>query len=378
MRIPYTQLLGGMPPDVFLRDYWQKQPLLIRQAIPDFAGLLDAAQLRKLAGRDDAIARLVEQVDGEWQLEQGPFSSRRLQQARGRWTLLLQNANHFSVELEELFYSFDFIAHARLDDLQISLADAGGGIGPHLDSYDVFLLQAGGSKQWRIAAPADYALLPDIPLKIIDGFVAEQEWLLAPGDMLYLPPHWAHQGTAVDAGMTYSIGFRAPSRQELASQFLNFLQDRLTLDGVYADPQLQLAENPAEISGAMCEQVLRMLSAITWDEGVVTEFLGTYLTEPKPHVFFEGPARPMAATRFAKQLLGQGVRLDGKSSLLFRGGRYFCNGEGFAADGAEALWLQQLAQQRSLPPGNYSPALQDWLYDQYTLGAIHPNGGISS
>lgn len=373
MRIPYTQLLGGMSPEQFLAEYWQKKPLLVRQAVPNFQGLIKPEELQALACREDAVSRLVEFKKNKWNLETGPFDAKRWAKLAESWTLLVQNVNHFSQAAAELFYSFDFISHARLDDLQISLSPAEGGIGPHLDSYDVFLLQAQGRKNWQISHPADVSLIPDAPLKILSKFEPEAEWVLEPGDMLYLPPGVAHCGTALEVGMTYSIGFRAPETQELANEFLSFIQDNLDVEGRYADGDLAPAKHPAALDPAMCQRVLEMLKAIEWDQTKVTDFMGCYLTDPKPHVFFEGPKRPMSATAFVKKMAELGIRLDLKTQLLFSGEHFYCNGDAFDASGEEAKWLVQLADQRYLPPGLYSDILLGWLYEQYTLGVVELN-----
>lgn len=370
MRIPHSQLLGDMSPQVFLDEYWQKKPLLVRQALPDFQGLIPVPALQALACRDDAVSRLIETRGSQWHLEQGPFTSRRWQKLGEHWTLLVQNVNHFVPAVADLFYSFDFIAHARLDDLQISVSPAGAGIGPHLDSYDVFLLQAQGRKRWQISAQNDHELEPDVPLKILSNFRADQEWVLEPGDMLYLPPGVAHCGTALEQGMTYSIGFRAPSATELAGEFLGFLQDNIELDGRYADADVVPARRPAELDAAMCRRVASLLNGIRWDENTVTDFLGCMLSEPKPHVFFDGPKRPLTRGVFEKRVLESGLRLDLKTQLYFNGGRFYYNGEAFDADGEEADLLMELADRRCLPPASYCSSLLDWFYEGYCLGQL--------
>lgn len=370
MRVAHSQLLGGMSPEVFLNEYWQKKPLLVRQAVPDFQGLVSPDELRGLACREDAVSRLIETRRGQWKLEQGPFTARRWPKLGEHWTLLVQNVNHFIPAVAELFYSFDFIAHARLDDLQISLSPAAAGIGPHLDSYDVFLLQARGRKHWQISTQNDHELEPDVPLKILSNFRPEQEWVLEPGDMLYLPPGVAHCGTAMDEGMTYSIGFRAPSATELATEFLGFLQDQIQLEGRYADAGAIPARHPAELDAAMCQRVAAMLAGIRWDENTVTDFLGCMLSEPKPHVFFDGPKRPLARAAFMKRVSQCGIALDLKSQFFFSDGRFYFNGEAFDADGEEAEVLMQLANKRRLPPAVYVESLSDWLYEGYCHGVL--------
>src|SRR3990167_5380334 len=221
----HNALLGDITPRQFLTEYWQKKPLLIRAAYPDFTGLLSADELAGLACEEDVQARLVINRQGKWQVENGPFDEARFAKLPKRdWTLLVQGVNHHLPEAATLLQRFDFIPHARLDDLMVSYAPDGGGVGPHFDSYDVFLLQGQGKRLWRIRSEEDLTLVDGAPLRILKNFKTEQEYLLEAGDMLYLPPHVAHWGIAVGDCITYSIGFRAPSAQELATQFLTYMQ----------------------------------------------------------------------------------------------------------------------------------------------------------
>ncbi|OHE58375.1 MAG: cupin, partial [Thiobacillus sp. GWE1_62_9] len=247
-----TILLGGLSPTRFLRDVWHKRPLLIRNAVPGFNGLLSVGEMQQLACRDDVESRLIQGSGTRWQLDHGPFGKsdfRRLPKAE--WTLLVQSLNHVLPEADALLARFNFIPHARLDDLMVSYAVPGGSVGPHFDSYDVFLLQGQGHRRWQISTQTDLAILDDAPLKILRRFKPKEEWVLGPGDMLYLPPHVAHYGVAEDACTTYSIGFRAPTTEELAHGFLMHLQDTLALEGRYADPDLRLQAHPGEISRQM-------------------------------------------------------------------------------------------------------------------------------
>ncbi|NNM69254.1 MAG: cupin domain-containing protein, partial [Gallionella sp.] len=278
-------LLGGLSVEEFLRDYWQKKPLLIRQAIPGFKGLLEPQQLIALACTDDIQSRLVTQYRGKFALHHAPFTPDDFSDfGKAKWTVLVQGVNHHLAKAGELLERFNFIPHTRLDDLMVSYAPKGGGVGPHFDSYDVFLLQGKGRRRWQISTQADRTLIADAPLRILKDFRAEQEWSLEAGDMLYLPPHCAHNGIAEDDCMTYSIGFRTPSYQELAEQFLVYLQDRINVAGMYADPGLATQRHPSEISPAMLDQVAQAIKQIRWDREDIANFLGCYLSEPKPHI----------------------------------------------------------------------------------------------
>ena len=361
-------LLGGLSPSRFLRDYWHKRPLLIRKAIPDFGGLLSPAALQALARRDDVESRLIEGSGTHWQLAHGPFSKGDFKRLpKTAWTLLVQSLNHHLPEADALLSQFSFIPHARLDDLMVSYAVAGGSVGPHFDSYDVFLLQGQGHRRWQISTQDDLDLLDDAPLKILRRFKAEEEWVLGPGDMLYLPPHVAHYGVAEDDCMTYSIGFRAPTVEELAQGFLIHMQDNLELQGRYADPNLRLQTHPGEISRAMLRQIERMIARIKWTRDDIAEFAGCYLSEPKPNVFFDPPDAPLARAAFKREAARNGVALNPKSRLLFADERFFINGEAFAPHPDELAALQHLADHRKLAPP-LSAALCDRLYEWYEAG----------
>lgn len=367
------RLLGGMGAEEFLRDYWQKRPLLIRQAVPGFNGLLDWEQMQSLAARDDMLSRLVECREGVWSLEHGPFAPRKLTLLDGssNWSVLVSNLNHVLPEAAELLYQFNFVPYARLDDLMVSYALAGGGVGPHFDSYDVFLLQAQGRKRWQISSQQDQTLIEGAPLRILKHFEPEQEWLLEPGDMLYLPPKFAHNGIAVEPGMTYSIGFRAPTAQELAAQFLVHLSEHVQLAGMYADPDLKLSDHPAELSSAMLDRVENMLAEIRWQRRDIASFLGVYLSEPKNHVFFDPPADLLDFDEFVDVVAERGIRLDLKSQILFCNGDFFINGEEISVvDELVHDKLTELADRRRLPPQELPDELNEHLYEWYQCGYL--------
>lgn len=370
-------LLGGISAKQFLKQYWQKNPLLIRQAIPGFKGLLDGNELAGLACEEEVQSRLVSDVRKQWQVENGPFDEARFASlGKKHWTLLVQGVNHHLPEAAGLLQRFNFIPHARLDDLMVSFAPDGGGVGPHFDSYDVFLLQGHGKRLWRISQQKDLTLVDNAPLKILQNFDTEQEYLLEPGDMLYLPPHVAHWGIAVGDCMTYSIGFRAPSAQELATEFLGYLQERIALQGMYADASLGLQKHPAEIGEDMVTRVSAMLKKIRWNKESIGEFLGIYLTEPKPHIVFDSRSKASLA-RFGKSVAVSGLSLDLKTQALFSGDRFFINGESMAMAPHWQECLMRLADNKALPAGAFSEHLmQDagfmqCLFDWYVAGYLH-------
>ncbi len=372
MKNQSATLLGGISAREFLATYWQKKPLLVRGAMPDFTGLLDRDALLQAACHDDIESRLVARKGKQWHLGRGPFSPKDFRR-KDLWTLLVQGVNLFLPAGDQLLRKFDFIPYARLDDLMVSYATDGAGVGPHLDNYDVFLLQGAGKRRWSISAQQDHTLVDGVPLKILKNFQPSQEWILEPGDMLYLPPQWAHDGVAVGECMTYSIGFRAAPAQELAQGFLEYLQDTVQLAGRYQDPTLKTQNHAAEISTEMIDQVATMVEKIRWDRQTVRNFLGCTLTEPKPHVYFEPPQRPLSRTRFLLAANRRGVRLDLRSQLLFSGGAFFINGdmtESLPAGTCRAL--RKLANTRQLLDlSNADEPTLDKIYEWYRHGFIN-------
>lgn len=367
------RLLGGITPEAFLAEYWQKKPLLVRQALPGFGAWLDRDSLSELAMRDDAESRLVRFTRGQCLLDHGPFEADDLAGLpKKNWSLLVSGVNHFLPDGDALLHAFDFIPLARLDDLMVSFAPSGGGVGPHFDSYDVFLIQGLGRRRWEISAQDDLEVMDGAPLRILKRFQAEQSWELEPGDMLYLPPQYAHNGVALGDCMTWSVGFRVPTAEDMVGNFLNYLQDNLEPSGIYADPDLKRPRHPAEIPGTMLDQVAAMLKAIRWDKRTVEDFLGRYLSEPKAHIFFDPPRQPLKAAAFAKAAAKQGLRLDPRSQLLFRGARFYMNGECATSTVETDALLKTLADRRRLPPTPLPSALLPLLHAWYESGYLLP------
>ncbi|WP_019140685.1 cupin domain-containing protein [Noviherbaspirillum massiliense] len=353
-------LLGGLSPAQFLKDYWQKKPLLIRQAIPGFHPLLTRDALFQLAARNDVESRLVSRFKQRWDMQHGPFDALP-GASRKAWTLLVQGANLHNEAADTLLQQFRFIPDARLDDLMISYATDAGGVGPHFDSYDVFLLQAHGQRRWRISKQKDLSLIAGLPLKILQNFKPEEEFVLEPGDMLYLPPQYAHDGIAIGECMTYSIGFRAPAYQELGEAFLQFMAEAVELPGRYADPDLSPTRNPAEIGSGMLTRIAEELSKIRFTREDITIFLGEYLSEPKPNVFFEPPQRPLNIERFSRSAARRGIALSPRTRMLYRGVHVFINGESFIAGKNERRPLHDLANARRLDGAAIQAASRDVL-----------------
>lgn len=372
-------LLGNLSPEQFLAEYWQKKPLLIRQAWTQFPELIDFARLAEFAQRDDVESRLIELNHGRWKLEHGPFSPSRLQRLpESDWTILVQNVNHLVPHIADFLYQFNFLPYTRLDDVMISYAPPGGTVGPHYDSYDVFLLQVGGQKRWQISSDDASGFIEDAPIRVLKDFNPEQEWILEHGDMLYLPPKYAHYGVALEPGMTYSVGFRAPKTQEVATKFLEFLQDEICLEGMYSDPDAKATATPAKIDDVFVAQISQMLQQVKWDEALVKQFIGRYFSEPKPHVFFDRTSAPLEFDEFADAVAERGLMLDLKSQMLYSDAQIYINGEAIENEELEQLsgddlaHLQRLADERALAAGEYSDELLDLLYSYHEYGYLHP------
>jgi 50S ribosomal protein L16 3-hydroxylase len=232
-----------------------------------------------------------------------------------------------------------------------SYAVQGGGVGPHFDSYDVFLLQGFGRRRWRYGRQPDLSLVSGLPVKILRTFTPQEDHVLSPGDMLYLPPQHAHDGVALEACTTYSIGFRAASAQELASPFLDFVSETITLDGRYADPDLLPTSEPARIGHRMQRRTAALLRRIRWDAATVARFLGSYLSEPKAAVVFDPPHPPSSRAAFAKRIRSKGLVLDRRTRLLYDDERFYVNGAEAHLPAQGAQSLRELANARRLSAG---------------------------
>lgn len=279
------QLLGGLTAREFLRDYWQKKPLLVRQAMPGFESPISPDELAGLALEEEIESRLViEHGERPWELRRGPFAEDAFAQLPERdWTLLVQAVDQFVPEVAELLEEFKFLPKWRIDDVMISFAAPGGGVGPHFDNYDVFLLQGYGKRRWQVGqmCNSDSPLLQHADLKILAEFAKTEEWVLEPGDMLYLPPLLAHCGTAEDDCMTYSVGFRAPSAAEVLTHFTDFLGQFLPDEERYSDADAQPTSDPHQIQRDALDRLKALLNEHMSDERLLMTWFGQFMTEPR-------------------------------------------------------------------------------------------------
>ena len=422
------QLLGNITPAEFMIKYWQKKPLLIRGAIAGSKPFLSRDALFAMAEQEDVESRLIvetltkpaakpavksskkanPQSMAKWTMANGPIYPDALPALKTpNWTLLVQGVDLHNQAAYELKNQFRFAPDARLDDLMISFATDGGGVGPHFDSYDVFLLQAQGQRRWKIGKQKDLTLQKNVPLKILANFAPEQEFVLEAGDMLYLPPMYAHEGVAVGECMTYSVGFRAPAELELARELLQrFAEDTLEdeeeedeengqeddeFEGensavageydanaatknvaknaqnkvLYKDPKQAAVEAPAQIPPALLDFAKQAVENALSDPDALARNLGEYLTEPKANVWFDEPEPDSEDDIILTRQ--NSVDLHPRSQMLFDARHIFLNGESWRAAGADAKLMQKLANQRFLEPKDLSKSsdgamalLQDW------------------
>jgi 50S ribosomal protein L16 3-hydroxylase len=333
--------LGGLSAQQFLRRYWQKKPLVIRGAVPGLTLPLSRSRLFALAGRPDVESRLVARHGKRWTLAHGPFRKTDFPpRAQRGWTLLVQGVDLHDDAAHALLRRFRFLPDARLDDLMVSWASAGGGVGPHIDSYDVFLLQASGRRRWRIGKAGATEVDDRAPLPILRRFSPDEEHVLGPGDMLYLPPRWAHDGVAEsDECITCSIGFRAARRDALAADIGRRLADDYRDKVLYRDPQLAATRRPARIPAQLQKFGADAVRRLLTQPHAVARALGESLSEPKNGVAFDEPARPWAPGA---------VELDRRSRMLYDARHVFLNGVSYRVAGVDAALWRRLADERCL------------------------------
>ncbi len=366
-------LLAGLTPAQFMRRHWQKKPLLVRQAIAGFEPFLSRAALFKLAGREQVESRLIVQQAKGWSMKKGPFAQKSLPPlGQEGWTLLVQGVDLHEPAGHALLQQFRFVPDARLDDLMISFATPGGGVGPHFDSYDVFLFQASGRRRWKIGLQKDFTLQSGVPLKILQNFEADEEFVLEAGDMLYLPPRYAHDGMAeasVGANgkpadcMTYSIGFRSPARTELASELLHRLAEMgedaveeacaaeagrkpARPQPIYRDPTQPATETPAAMPAGLADFAGQAVLEALKNPLALACALGECMTEPKPGVWFDEPGQAWDGD--AAKAGQTTIALDARTRMMYDSEHVFINGESYRAKGADASLMHRLANQRCL------------------------------
>ncbi|MDR9468952.1 cupin domain-containing protein [Marinospirillum sp.] len=388
-------LLGNISAEEFLRDYWQKKPLLIRQALPDFTPPLEINELAGLACEEQVESRVVmeEGPESPWQLFNGPFEETFLQNLPEKnWTLLVQAVDHLLPEVGELLKEFNFLPRWRMDDIMVSYAPPGGSVGPHIDYYDVFLLQASGQRRWQLGQFCDESteLRQDTQLKILTDFQAnsDQDWVLEPGDLLYLPPQLAHWGTSLTEDCTtWSIGFRALSAEEILCGTADFIGERLKEDQRYTDSDLTLPRHPAEIDDSAVLRLKKLLQEVIDQPAAINEWFGRAMTQTKYPDQLLPPEQPWTQEDLAQEVAEVAadeplLAVSEGSRLAFRAGEegrwLFADGEAWSYSAELQPWIEELCQLNTLTADFIQQSLQNKEAAQLLLalinqGSLYPN-----
>jgi len=338
------ELLGGLTAQDFLREYWQKKPLVIRQAFPGFECPVSADELAGLACEEAVESRIIIENDSgkPWQLHNGPFAPERFETLpETHWTLLVQGLDHWVPDIADLLENFRFIPNWRLDDIMASYAPRGGSVGPHYDQYDVFLLQAHGKREWTFGGHCDHTSprVDGTPLRILSSWEGEETVVLEPGDMLYLPPGVGHHGVALDDCITLSVGFRAPSIDDILTGFTDFLCSQSDASDHLTDPDLQVQDNPGTISPEVIDHLAGIIRARLTDRRQLAFWFGQYATAPKSMDIVAPADEPITADDLqawvadgAQVRWNEGSRfayyiLEGETALFVDGERYLLRGD---------------------------------------------------
>lgn len=354
-----SSVFGNLSTEEFLREYWQKKPLLVRQAIPGFRSPLRPEELAGLALEESVESRLILEEGGDypWELRYGPFGERAFQKLpASKWTLLVQEVDRLVPDVGALLDRFRFVPDWRIDDVMVSYAPDGGGVGAHIDNYDVFLLQGMGKRRWQInnTPVVEERLVPDLDVSILAEFEADEEWILEPGDMLYLPPRIAHFGVAVGDCMTYSVGFRAPSDLELVSGFVASLDAGGQSERRYSDPELEPSSTPGQIDSGTRAKMREAIRQSLADDDAIDRWIGQYVTESRRGYYPPMPDEEVTAEQVREALEYGAIvsRVPGVRMAYFEASdritQFFVAGESYQFDSEHVELAALLANNRSL------------------------------
>ena len=379
---PTSSVLGDRSPADFLDTYWQTRPLVVRDALPDFQSSLSPQELAGLACEEGVESRLILEEGGEhpWELRHGPFASEDfLDLPETHWTLLVQEVDRLIPEVGALLDRFRFLPDWRLDDVMVSYAPTHGTVGPHIDNYDVFLLQGAGHRRWQIGTEPveDEEIVPDLDVRILADFEAEEEFVLGPGDLLYLPPRVAHYGVATDDRcMTYSVGFRAPRHQDLVANFLQHAIETLDSDARYSDPDLTPVDHPGEIHDNARRKVRRLLRELVRDDAV-DSWLGRYLTRPPRDREAVAPQTPITNDKLTDMLqAGYELRPGPVARLAFiehddGSATLFANGSPIDLSPDLSYAARVVTGRQQIPNDTLTPHLEDDAFVELLVDLIN-------
>ncbi|WP_414719725.1 JmjC domain-containing protein [Tsuneonella suprasediminis] len=371
--------LPGFDVDAFLRDHWQRKPLLIRNPWGEWHNPLEPDELAGLACEPHIESRLITLESEDWNLENGPLPEDRFARlGRAPWTLLVQAVDHYVPEVAALVEPFRFIPNWRIDDVMVSYAVAGGGVGAHFDQYDVFLIQGLGTRRWQLGelCDGDTPLLAHDGLRLLAEFDPVEDWVLEPGDILYVPPRVAHKGVALsDDCMTYSVGFRAPSRCELIAGWSDNMLDEIDDDDRYTDTVLDPAANPGEIPAEALARLHALATEGLRDSAGFARWFGGYATAPKnPEIDWQ-PEEPQSAQDVA-DALAQGCALIRNPASRFAfvretdGVMLFVDGEDYPCDGPVATFAETLCAASRVSAAAVDDTARELVLDLLNQGAL--------
>ena len=355
--------LNDLSPQEFLSQYWQKKPLLIRNAINDFQDPISPDELAGLAMEEQIESRLVWQKDGKWQAEHGPFEDYGHLGDKD-WSLLIQGTDHFDRDVAELIRPFRFMPNWRIDDVMVSFATPGGGVGPHVDNYDVFIIQGSGKRHWQVGSNEQLTeVVAHQALLHVEAFDAIIDVELLPGDMLYIPPGFPHQGVALEPSMSFSVGFRTTSKAHLFSALADHVIDNQLHTDMVIDTERQVTNSPGLIDKQDFEKLKQALLEVINDDDKLSDFFGSHLSQAKHELDIDEPETDYQA-QDVREGLNQGqqlIRIGGLRSVYFdnqkSAGTIYINGEAFSADIELADAIKLFADHTELSPEQLSP----WL-----------------
>jgi 50S ribosomal protein L16 3-hydroxylase len=376
--------LGELSPQQFLNRYWQKEPVVIRQAFRNFPCPVTPEELGGLALEAEVESRLIQQIPDapHWLVTNGPFTEDDLTSLPDtHWTLLIQEINKHIIEFAQLQDRFCFLPNWRLDDVMVSFAPEGGTVGPHADNYDVFIIQGTGERRWQINCqePGYDDLIPDLPLRIMKEMVVEQEWILQPGDMLYLPPGVAHHGVALNDSISISVGFRAPTVGDLLSGFYGDAIAARPTSSFISDPDLAYQQNCGEISLSSRHQIRDVIRALATDDASIDRWFGSYITDIRPGHYLPEPDTAMTPAQLQQQLQTYPEIWRSEYARYAyiendQGMTLFVAGEEFPLDKGLTTLGKLLCSQRHFTATELQPWLEsgiNLLAELYNLGALY-------
>jgi 50S ribosomal protein L16 3-hydroxylase len=363
--------LGGLSPNQFLQRHWQKTPLLIPGALKPTDWILDLNELIELSQSPDCSTRLIIQKGSNYQVAYGPFTKSEIAELPDKnWTLLVQGINHVHTGARKLLELFSFIPFARLDDIMVSYAAPGGNVGPHYDSYDVFLLQGSGSRKWQVSGSHSLDLIPNQELRILKSFVPEGQCEVTAGDILYLPPNFSHYGVALEPCFTYSIGFIAPIFDHVKSEFLHYLDAEFELPGIFQDPTRKATDQPGLIPEDLLQAVTEQVSRIKWTKNNILKFTGEFLTQSAAN-YQSLPPNILSKKKFLSQLSSTSYQIESTVKFLYREQFGFIGGNAFKIPTSSQSIFRQFANTRLIhgraiqPDSFLAETIFEWLSQGY-------------